>query len=82
MNDHARKYMDALRTFERSARAWMAEQFARIRMSQQDRFVHDCQRDTGHHPSCSTFDPEGSLECDCGLEIGLSSDGPRQAPYP
>lgn len=71
MNDHERKYMASLRTFKRSARAWMAEQFAKIRMSQQDRYVEDCQRDTGHHASCSTFDPEGSLECDCGLEIGL-----------
>lgn len=26
----------------------------------------DCERDTGHHLGCGTFDPDDG-ECDCGL---------------
>jgi len=44
---------------------------AYMTQEEQDRYIESCYRDTGHHASCSTFDPEGSLECDCGLEIGL-----------
>lgn len=73
MTDHERKYMDALRTFERGCKAWMAEQFAKITKSQQDQlgdFIDACYRDTSHHAACGMFDPDDG-ECDCGLEIGL-----------
>lgn len=70
MTKHEKRYMDSLRAFERSARAWMAETYAKVAKSKQDQFIEACYRDTGHHAACGTFDPDDG-ECDCGFEIGL-----------
>lgn len=70
MTDHEKKFMGALRTYERACRVWMAETFAKVTKPQQDQFIEACYRDTGHHASCGTFDPDNG-DCDCGFEIGL-----------
>ena len=73
MADYERKYMDALRNFERGCKVWMSEQYAKIVESKRDQFadqINACYRDTGHHAACGTFDPDDG-ECDCGFEIGL-----------